>query len=555
MKAFDLILSSSLIVLCCFSGYFFYSSYQQFISVQQSLSDLENKIEEVCNLKCSHELSSNDSECNTAVSSQLWERLQKGLQNTVIQLLVTNVEHNVLQPYKVPKPGQCLGSGFIINQDGEIITNAHVVNGATSIMAQMPAFGKHQFEVDLVGIMPEKDFALLKFRPEDLKMIQNSFGKIPALELGDSDTVARSQEILALGYPLGQQSLKSTTGVISGRETGMIQMSAPINPGSSGGPSLNCHGQVIGINTSSMMGSQNVNYIIPINDLKIFLKDLRAGGLVRKPYIGVYQSMATVDLLKALGNPLPGGTYVVEVLTDSPLYQQLLPGDMIYEVNGLEVDLYGEVTVPWSEDKISTAEYISRLEVGQKVYMVVYRRGKKMKFECIFDRKNLLPIRQIYPEYEELPFEAFGGYIVMPLMLNHLPHLAPLAPSLAKYGEDKYQIEPLLVVTHVIPDSPAYRARLRLTGSILKKVNGRVVKTLSDLKKALLASGEIVTIETDDHILVAIEKEKILKAERGLAQMFGYTITDGMQALLDKSAAEAKKRSAVVPTKDVAVAE
>ena len=145
------------------------------------------------------------------------------------------------------------------------------MNGAISIMAQMPSFGKHQFEVDLVGIMPEKDVALLKFKQEDIVMICQSLGSLSYLQLGDSDAVHRSQEILALGYPLGQQSLKSTTGVISGRETGMIQMSAPINPGSSGGPSLNCLGQVIGINTAGIMAAQNVGYIIPINDLKIFL--------------------------------------------------------------------------------------------------------------------------------------------------------------------------------------------------------------------------------------------------------------------------------------------
>lgn len=537
MKAFDVVLSISLIILCCLSGYFFHSCYQNFKNIQFSICNLEQQLVTVENRFASVGISLDDkSPCMTAVSSQLWEKLQKNLQNTVIQLLVTCQERNVLQPYKVPKQGQCCGSGFIINEDGEIITNAHVVNGATSIMAQMPAFGKHQFEVDLVGIMPEKDVALLKFKSEDIEMIKNSLNKVPFLELGDSDTVARSQEILALGYPLGQQSLKSTTGVISGRETGMIQMSAPINPGSSGGPSLNCLGQVIGINTSSMMGSQNVNYIIPINDLKIFLKDLRAGGLVRKPYIGVYQSMATPELLKALKNPLPGGTYVVDVMTDSPLYNQLKTGDMIYEINGLAVDLYGEVSVPWSEDKVSTAEYISRLSVGEKVKMVVYRCGKKMNFECTFDRKKLLPIRQMYTEYEELPFEAFGGFVVMPLMLNHLPHLAPVVSSLAKYAEDKYQTEPLLVVTHVMPDSPAHRARLRLTGSILKKVNGQKVKTLVDLQKALQLSGEIITLETDDHILVAVDTQKVIHSEAGLSKLFGYTITPGMQQLLAKHA-------------------
>lgn len=535
MKAFDVIISFSLIVLCCLFGYFFYACFQNFVYIQESLHQLEYQVTQTENKLLQAGISLDPSvPCATAVSSQLWEKLQKNLQNTVVQLIVTANEINVLQPYKVPKQGQCTGSAFIINSEGEIITNAHVVNGAISIMVQMPSFGKHQFEVDLVGIMPEKDVALLKFKPEDLEMICQSLGSLPYLQIGDSDAVHRSQEILALGYPLGQQSLKSTTGVISGREMGMIQMSAPINPGSSGGPSLNCLGQVIGINTAIIQGAQNVGYIIPINDLKIFLKDLRAGGLVRKPYIGVYQSMATAELLKALGNPLPGGTYVVDVMKDSPLYGQLKPGDMIYEINGLSVDLYGDVTVPWSEDKISTAEYISRLNVGEKVKLLVYRKGKKMNFECTFDRKKLLPIRQMYPEYEELPYEIFGGYVVMPLVLNHIPLLLQTSSSLAKYGEDKNQDKELLIITHVIPDSPAYRARLRLVGSILKKVNDVEVKTLADLQKALQKSGNLITIETDEHILVALDKQKVLKAEKDLARKHAYAITKGMQQLLDK---------------------
>lgn len=531
MKAIYTILSLSMVILCCIVGYFFHKTSQEFTHLYSTIENLHEKIQ-----NSSHECSStppvDEQELNTASSSQLWEKLQKNLQDTVVQLFVTNAEHHILQPYKVPNQGQCCGSGFIINEDGEIITNAHVANGSTSIMVQMPSFGKHQFEVDLVGIMPEKDFALLKFRPEDQEFIKTTLGKMPYLKLGDSDKLMRSQEILALGYPLGQQSLKSTTGVISGRESGMIQMSAPINPGSSGGPSLNCQGYVVGINTAGICSAQNVGYIIPINDVKIFLKDLRAGGLVRKPYIGIYQSMATKDLLEALGNPLPGGTYVVEVLFDSPLYEKLLTGDMIYEINGVPVDLYGEMSVPWSEDKVSTAEYISRLSVGQKVEMVVYRRGKKMKFNCTFDRKKLSPIRQVFTEYEELPFEAFGGYVVMPLMINHLPQLVPMSNTLAKYAEDKNQSEPVLVVTHVMPDSPAHRARLRLTGSALSKINGKEVKTLEDLRTALASSGSIITIETADNILVAIAKDKVLKAEPILARTFGYTITPCMQQLL-----------------------
>ncbi len=538
MKIIDILLLVSMSIIVVLLGYFLYGTYEKFIDIEHYIVKLEHKIhtyESEKNGDSAHkELSSiNTAQATTASNSQLWLQIQKTLQNTVVQLIATKSDRNILQPYKVPNASVSSGSGFIISEDGEIVTNAHVVNQAT-IMVQMPAFGKHQFEVDLIGIMPEKDFALLKLRPDDKALIEKTLGKLSYLPLGDSDTVLRSQEILALGYPLGQESLKSTTGVISGRESGMIQMSAPINPGSSGGPSIDVHGKVVGINSSGVVEAQNVGYIIPINDFKTFLSDLRAGGLVRKPYIGIYQSMATPELVKALGNPEPGGTYVVDVLHDSPLKGQLKSGDMIYEVNGIPVDLYGEMVVPWSEDKVSTAEYIARLRAGQKVSILAYRNGEKKKFACTFDRKELSPIRQVFPGYEELPFEAFGGYVVMPLMINHLPHLIKVAPGLAKYTEEKNQAKPVLVVTHVMPDSPAHRARLRIVGSVLKKVNGQKVATLDDLRDALLHSGDQITVETSDNILVALSKDKVLRQEGMLAQTFGYHVTPGMKQLLEK---------------------
>ena len=541
MKFIDYILLINMVILMAVVGFFLYGTYEKFIDMEHYLIALETKVHDIelrqHSNKNSHEQENNISTKEPIAS--LWLKFQKTLQNTVVQLLVTKAERNILQPYQVPTPSRASGSGFIMSESGEIVTNAHVVNQATSIMVQMPAFGKHQFEVDLVGIMPEKDIALLKFKEEDKALIIKTIGKLAYLELGNSDSILRSQEILALGYPLGQESLKSTTGVISGRESGMIQMSAAINPGSSGGPSLDTLGKVIGINTAGIAEAQNIGYIIPINDLKTFLKDLRAGGLVRKPYIGIYQSMVTEDLVKAVGNPLPGGTYVVEVNYDSPLKGKLLPGDMIYEINGINVDMYGEMSVPWSEDKISTAEYISSLEVGQKVSILAYRNGAQKKFSCILDRKKLAPVRFIYPGYEELPFEAFGGYIIMPLMLNHIPHLIKIAPGLSKYAEEKNQTEPALIITYILPDSVSYRSRLHIQGSILKKINGIEVKTLDDIKKALLQSKDQITVETTDNLLVALCKDKVLKGEQFLSQNFGYSITPGMKALFDKDSKKA----------------
>ncbi|MBP6869819.1 trypsin-like peptidase domain-containing protein [Candidatus Babeliales bacterium] len=539
MKFTEITFATLILVVFLFFGTAAYFLYQEQLETKNLSIHLSHKIQEFEEQKIATTPSiivggNSSTVITTATSAQLWSNLQKTVQNTVVQLFVQKASFNLLEPYKVPEAGVQYGSGFFINEEGEIITNAHVVNQAAMIHMQIPSFGKYQFEVDLVGIMPEKDFALLKVRPEGLALIRAALGKVPYLSLGDSDIMRRGDEVMALGYPLGQQSLKSTTGVISGREGGMIQMSAPINPGNSGGPSINTHGEVVGINTSMIREAQNVGYIIQINDVKVFLKELRVERLVRKPYLGILQSMATEDLVRSLGNPLPGGVYIVDVLADSPLKGKLESGDMVYEINGIKIDLYGDMMVPWSEDKVSTAEYVARLTLGQNVSFVVYRKGVRKTFSCDFERKKLAPIRHIFPGYEPIDYEVFGGLVVMQLSLNHIPLLLGLASGLAKYVEDKNQTEPILVVTHVMPNSPAQRCRLQLVGSTLKLVNGKPVKTLAELRQAIAQTEEILTVKTSDNAMVAISKKDLLDNEVRLARTYAYQIAAGMETLIKK---------------------
>ena len=248
--------------------------------------------------------------------------------------------------------------------------------------------------------------------------------------------------------------------------------------------------------------------------------------------------MSTEDLVKSLGNPLPGGSYIVEVMSDSPLIGKLKSGDMIYEINGIKVDLYGDMTVPWSEDKVSMAEYVARLSLGQKVTFVVYRNGARKVFTCNFERKQLAPIRQMFPGYEPIEYEMVAGLVVMPLSLNHIPFLLSQASGLAKFVEDRNQTEPVLVVTHVMSNSPAQRCRLPLTGSILKTVDGKKVATLADLQSAIIGAGDIIKIQTTDNAMVAISKKDILENEPRLARTYAYEISKGVKDLMMKELAQ-----------------
>lgn len=470
------------------------------------------------------------------VISQAWSHLQAAMKDTIVQVFSQVAAIDLLQPYKTPAQGEKCGTGFFISKDGEIITNAHVVDQTKSVWIQIPSLGKHQIDVDVIGVSPDRDIALLKVKKEGMELIKGELNDIKCLSFGDSDLVHRADEIMALGYPLGQQGLKSTVGVVSGRECHLIQIDAALNPGNSGGPSVNRQGDVVGINTMIAVDAQNVGYIIPINELKVVLDDLRQVKLLRKPFLGVLFNNASDALTSYLKNPLPGGLYVVDVYKDSPLHKAgVQKGDMIYRINGNRLDYYGEFA--WTEDKISIIDYVSQLKLGQKINLEVYRRGTRKEITLMFDQSELLPIRKIYPGYEKIDYEIVAGMVIQPLTINHLPYLINSSPSLAKYTEMKYQMEPALIITHIFPDSQAQRSRSLAPGAIIKEVNGQQVKNLTDLREALFKGlkSENLTVETAEGVFVVCPFKKILTEDQKLAKDYFIPLSDTMQTLIAKA--------------------
>jgi serine protease Do len=493
--------------------------------------------------------------------THFWRGVQDLARNTVVQIFAQVAELDLLQPYKTPAQYPASGSGFFINNQGDIITNAHVINQAKAIWIQIPELGKRIVEVDVISLSIDRDLALLRVKPQDLEYIKATLGDVRSLSLGDSDMVRRADDVMALGYPLGQQALKSTTGIISGREGQFIQMSAAINPGNSGGPLLNLKGEVVGINTAIISGAQNVGYIIPINDLKVILDDMYYMPLIRKPFLGVLFNNGTEILAKFLGNPEPGGCYVVEVIDNSTLAKVgVQRGDMIYNINGYQLDIYGEMSVPWSEDKISIIDYVSRLSIGQELILTVYRNGERRDLKVTFSQAELPAIRRIYPGYEKIDYEVFAGMVVMPLSLNHIQVLAQNAPGLTRFGEMCNQNKETIVVTHIFPSSQLYRSRTITVGSTINEVNGKEVHTLADLREALQqGDGNFLSIRASDHVarasdhvFVTLSFDKVLEEERRLSYDYHYPLTETALSLLKtyeqrKNLAAATASSTKVP--------
>ena len=267
---------------------------------------------------------------------------------------------------------QSLGSGFVVESDGYILTNNHVVGKGGEIMVTFgDGNGKtdKEYSATLVGSDPKTDLALIKIEPDK---------PIPVLALGDSDKLQVGEWVMAIGNPFGfSQSV--TVGVVSakGRVIGagqyddFIQTDASINPGNSGGPLLNTKGEVIGINTAiftggSGQGNIGIGFAIPANMAKDIYEDLKKGKISRG-WLGVSIQPITPKLQEALGLGSGNGALVNEVIEDSPAIEAgIMQGDVIVNFDGEDV--------PSSED---LPRIVASRKPGKKVKVKLIRKGKK----------------------------------------------------------------------------------------------------------------------------------------------------------------------------------
>ena len=169
----------------------------------------------------------------------VWSVIQAAAQNAIVQVFAQIGQFDWCEPYRIEAQYESFGSGFLIDDNGYVVTNAHVVESAKYIWIQVPILGRKKLDVEVVSICPDRDIALLKISDSGVADLRALLGSIPFLVLGDSDAVQSADGVLVLGYPLGQYHVKSTTGIVSGQEfvlsSTLLQVTAPINPGNSGG--------------------------------------------------------------------------------------------------------------------------------------------------------------------------------------------------------------------------------------------------------------------------------------------------------------------------------
>lgn len=264
-----------------------------------------------------------------------------------------------------------IGTGFIVDNSGIVITNQHVVSDEKADYKVIDSKGE-EFEITQILRDSSSDIALIR--------IDIAGREIKALELGDSDKLVVGQSVIAIGTPLGEYAGSVTAGIVSGLNRslsagkgwfgstaktyeGVIQTDAAINPGNSGGPLIDSQGKVIGVNFATTSGVDNISFALPINKVKNRLEEYRTHGKFIMPYLGVsYQMVSTIEALYY--KDVVPGALVVRIDPISPAYEAgIRRGDFITEFGGEQV-----VT--------SLADMIQKHKVGEEVNVKIHRAGE-----------------------------------------------------------------------------------------------------------------------------------------------------------------------------------
>jgi serine protease Do len=371
-------------------------------------------------------------------------------------------------PQQMPRT-HGMGSGFIIDPSGIILTANHVVADAETVKVKLND-GREFIATD-VKTDPRTDVAIVRIKAD---------GKLPAIRLGDSDAVEIGDWVLAIGSPFGLDATV-TAGIISAKGRGpkiteredFLQTDAAINPGNSGGPLINLTGEVVGINTAISTrsgGYDGVGFAVPINLARWVADQLIARGTVTRAYLGVAIQQVDSDLSKNFDVPVGKGALVTQVMPDSPAAAaKLETGDLVMKFNGREIhgprDLQGVV---------------ERLQVGSSYPMVIVRDGKEMTVN--------VTVKEMPNDYSVASTTVVPG--------KSAPE-SPKADNIADLGIEietttpetlqklGYKAETAgVLVSSVKDDSPAAQAGLR-EGMVIEKVGSKNVSSPAEFKEAL----------------------------------------------------------------------
>jgi serine protease Do len=369
---------------------------------------------------------------------------------------------------EMPRP-QGMGSGFVIDPSGLVLTNGHVVEDAEQVTVRM--FDGREYNAIEVKSDPSSDVAIIRIKPD---------APLTALRLGDSDALEVGDWVLAVGSPFGLD-LTVTSGIISakGRSPAIavrgefLQTDAAINPGNSGGPLLNLNGEVIGINTAISTrsgGYDGVGFAIPINKARWIGEQLKTSGAVKRAYLGIMLQDLNNELAQQFRVPVGRGVLVAEVQPESPAAKaKLESGDLIVAMNGQPV-----------RSRPHLQGIVEQLQIGKTYPLGVIRDGKELKLDITLAEMPRELVRRAREEDADAAPEKKSD---APSKFDELGvEITDVTPDVLR--QLGLQGGSGVLVSSVAVNTPAQNAGLR-EGTLIEKVGSKRVSSVTEFKDAL----------------------------------------------------------------------
>jgi S1-C subfamily serine protease len=436
-----------------------------------------------------------------------WTELMSSEGGSVVQLMVTKALFSFAAPHRGPAPEQVSGTGFFISasefsasttvvDEAVIVTNAHVAKDAVKIEMLHRATNKEPVPVEVIGICSKMDVALLRVvdMPAFKATLAEKQAELTTLSIGDSDASLPGDSVAAMGFPLGFNGLKVSTGVVSGYQVFpdslYLEMDASINPGNSGGPLLNAQGQVIGINSAGMDGANGMSFAIPGACLKVLLDPVYTHREWHLPFVGLKYNGATSATAHFLGYENAGsiseGVYVHTVEQASLTEGEVQVGDYLVAVDGKTMDRFGQILIPEMRHSVNLFGLLTRKAINSTLTFTVFRDGALLNVTTPYQKTELPHVFQIEEAILNPPqFEAFAGIIFSPATINLYAELMNQNLELSTLMAPEHSHTDRMIVAHVQEESIAERTKAVTPGMIVKAINNQSVSTTYSLCKAL----------------------------------------------------------------------
>ena len=452
---------------------------------------------------------------------------REGIEESIVKIFTVSKTPNYVTPWN-STTRRSHASGAVI-AGNRILTNAHVVANETFI--EVKRYGKtKRYEAEVEFVSHQADLALLKVKDSSF------FEGVTPLDFDGLPSI--QQEVTVYGFPTGGTSLSVSTGVVSrvehtryvhSKEIFMaIQVDAAINPGSSGGPAIS-DGKIVGVVMQQIPKAQSIGYLVPVEVIKHFLKDVKDGQYDGFPHLGITTEMLRSSALRSVYkmDKDTTGVLVIDLSERSPAFKKLKKGDVLVSIDGNKVQNDG--TVEFRHHQYTSYKYyIDKKQLGETITLGILRDGKKsqvkIKLNHVADDHLLVDT----VAYDVMPrYFIYGGYVFAPLTRNRLMRsnasLTALRELASQWATDER--DEMVILLKVLPAEINQGDHTFLLWTV-DKVNHKKYRDFNDFLAIVQNfKGEYLVLEDDEGVIIAIDREEAEAVEETILKRYSIKST------------------------------